>query len=203
MSERWARPFKRIVLTDGRAIASLAEARDCIALLSSALQLGRHWIYASELLVRAAGRNEKYSTMDARAQMLRALRIDGLVAPKPSTREDPLRLLVIENDAKAALGMTEHLVELGYLVAGPACCFNEARRLATIAQIDGALLDRRLGGISTDGVADILARRRIPFFFVVGGDKIPSSAYDEIVVLRKPFSKDDLRRTIESALRAA
>jgi hypothetical protein len=75
----WARSFKPIPLADGRAIASLAQARDFIALLPPSSQGGRQWKYAGELLRRAVDQNEKYSTGDARAQMLRALKTDGFV----------------------------------------------------------------------------------------------------------------------------
>jgi hypothetical protein len=75
----WTRRFKAIPLADGRTIASLAEARDLLASLPPARRDDRHWKYAGDLLVRAADRNEKYSTMDARAQLARALKEEGLV----------------------------------------------------------------------------------------------------------------------------
>jgi hypothetical protein len=75
----WTRKFKAITLVDGRTIANLAEARDFMTSLPPVRQGDGHWKYASELLARAAERNEKYSTMDARAQMSRALRTEGLV----------------------------------------------------------------------------------------------------------------------------
>jgi hypothetical protein len=42
-------------------------------------QKNSHWQYASELLTSAADRNEKYATMDARAQLSRALAAEGLL----------------------------------------------------------------------------------------------------------------------------
>src|SRR5207249_4205947 len=70
----WTRRFKAIPLADGRNIASLAEARNLLASLPPDRQDDRHWKYAGDLLVRAAARNEKYSTMDARSQLARARR---------------------------------------------------------------------------------------------------------------------------------
>jgi hypothetical protein len=76
---RWARRFKPIVLADGRTIASLAEARDFLGSLPLPRQQDRQWKYAGELLLVAVDRNEKYSTMDARAQISRALKTEGLL----------------------------------------------------------------------------------------------------------------------------
>lgn len=78
MQGHWTRRFKAITLADGRSIASLAEARDLLAALPPPRRSDRHWKYADDLLARAADRNEKYSTMDARAQMARALKEEGL-----------------------------------------------------------------------------------------------------------------------------
>ena len=72
-----ASTFKPIPLADGRAIASLDQARDFLASLPETLAASAHWKYAHDLLLRAADRHEKYATADARAQMTRALKIDG------------------------------------------------------------------------------------------------------------------------------
>jgi len=79
MTSKWSRAFKPIALGDGRTIASLGAAREFLLALAPTARDGGHWRYADELLRRAADRNEKYSTMDARAQMVRALRTEGLL----------------------------------------------------------------------------------------------------------------------------
>jgi hypothetical protein len=79
MRPGWARGFKPIRLSDGRAIGSLAQARAFIASLPEISQSDRQWKYVGDLLARAADQNEKYSTMDARAQLSRALRADGFM----------------------------------------------------------------------------------------------------------------------------
>jgi hypothetical protein len=79
MSLNWKRPFKSIPLADGRAIASLAQAHEFIVRLPVASQSDSHWKYAVDLLIRAADRDEKYSTNDARAQMSRTLRAGGFM----------------------------------------------------------------------------------------------------------------------------
>ena len=79
MSLNWKRPFKSIPLADGGAIASLAQAREFIVRLPVTSQGDSHWKYASDMLVRAADQDEKYSTNDARAQMLRALKASRII----------------------------------------------------------------------------------------------------------------------------
>ena len=79
MSLNWKRHFKSIPLADGRTIACLAKARDFIASLPEESQKTGQWKYASDLLLRAADQNEKYSTGDARAQMTRALKASGFL----------------------------------------------------------------------------------------------------------------------------
>jgi hypothetical protein len=89
MGQNWTRPFKTIALTNGGEIASLGEARDFIASLSLAARTGSHWKYAEDLLLRAIDRNEKYSTMDLRAQMMRALKTDGFLSSDVKNRPTP------------------------------------------------------------------------------------------------------------------
>jgi CheY-like chemotaxis protein len=68
-------------------------------------------------------------------------------------------VLVVEDESLVALLMAEQLAELGYTVIGPAFTMSEARRLASLASIDAALVDLNLHGILADEIADILARR--------------------------------------------
>jgi hypothetical protein len=79
MSLNWKRPFKAIALADGRAIASLAQAREFIVSLPEVSQIDSQWKYAAALLIRAADQDEEYSTDDARAQMFRALEVGGFI----------------------------------------------------------------------------------------------------------------------------
>jgi hypothetical protein len=75
----WNRPIKAITLKDGRTLNTLEEARRLMLALPEPHQVRPPWQYAAELLLAAADRNEKYSTMDARAQLSRALTVEGLL----------------------------------------------------------------------------------------------------------------------------
>jgi two-component SAPR family response regulator len=114
-----------------------------------------------------------------------------------STKARPKRVMVVEDDSLSGLAMAEHLVELGYIVIGPATTVSEARRLANVASMDAAFLDLNLHGICAGQVADILIRRQIPFLFITGYDRSPRG-YENIAVLTKPYQSTDLRRAIEA-----
>jgi CheY-like chemotaxis protein len=112
-----------------------------------------------------------------------------------------MRLLVVEDDALIALIMTDQVAALGYAVVGPASTMSEARHLAKVASIDGALLDLNLNGVWSHEIAEILSQRKIPFLFVTGYNKLPpDSLYANIDVLRKPFQSMDLMQAVETVL---
>jgi hypothetical protein len=88
---RWDHSFRDpLMLLDGRTVRTLGDARDLVLSLPAPHQQNPHWRYASELLFKAADRGEKYAVMDARAQMARALKAEGLLLsseePSPGVR---------------------------------------------------------------------------------------------------------------------
>jgi hypothetical protein len=68
-----------ITLRDGRVLKTLRDARLLILALPEMHQRDAHWRYATELLLVAADKKEKYTTMDARSQLIRALKAEGLI----------------------------------------------------------------------------------------------------------------------------
>jgi hypothetical protein len=80
VAQAWNRSFKApIALKDGGTITTLDDARHLMLALPERHQSRPPWQYAAELLLAAADRQEKYSTMDARAQLTRALTVEGLL----------------------------------------------------------------------------------------------------------------------------
>lgn len=77
MSMRWSRRPKPIALNDGRTIKALDDERG--PALPERRQTRPPWQYAAELSLTVADHNEKYSTTEARAQLTRALTIEGLL----------------------------------------------------------------------------------------------------------------------------
>lgn len=110
---------------------------------------------------------------------------------------EPKRLLIVEDESLIAMMMADQLVELGYIIVGPAFTIAEARHLASDASIDAALVDLNLNGVLAEEVAEILSRRGIPFLFITGYEQPPSGFYENIGCLNKPCPIDDLRSAIE------
>jgi chemotaxis family two-component system sensor kinase Cph1 len=110
------------------------------------------------------------------------------------------RVLLVENDPLIAMTVADQLAELGYAVAGPGYSLAQACELAADAAVDAALVDWNLDATNAADVADILARRQIPFVFVTGYSEIPDARYRKIRLLTKPFSMEILGRTVEELL---
>jgi hypothetical protein len=76
----WSRKLpKPIHLADGRAIVTLAQARDVMLTLPHEHQTNPYWQEAAEALMKAAYRSRQDPIHDAGLQLARALRADGLL----------------------------------------------------------------------------------------------------------------------------
>jgi CheY-like chemotaxis protein len=112
-----------------------------------------------------------------------------------------LRVLVVEDEAPVALMIEDMLEEAGCTIAGSVARLADALKIAATVEIDLALLDVNLAGQSVFPVADILRGRRIPLVFSTGyGARGLPSQYAGFPVLGKPFSANQLRQTIATAV---
>jgi DNA-binding response OmpR family regulator len=110
------------------------------------------------------------------------------------------RVLVVENEFVIAMVLEQALCEAGFEVEGPVFKLSEAMELASTARLDAALLDIELDdGVTIYPVADILARRRIPFAFVSARsrDQIRADHADR-PLWPKPFAPDRVAKVIAS-----
>jgi DNA-binding response OmpR family regulator len=107
------------------------------------------------------------------------------------------RILVVEDEFLLALHIAEVLEDEGFVVIGPAASLSEAASLASSEDLDGALLDINIVGGRVDDVADILARRGVPFMFVTayGRDHLPK-AFVGATLVNKPFDDRALVREV-------
>jgi len=93
------------------------------------------------------------------------------------------------------------LAELGHKVAGIAASIEEAARLATQADFDGALLDVNLNGKTVEIVVETLLRRDIPFVFTTGyGQQGVPDAYRDWPALQKPYQTQQLGQALACAI---
>jgi DNA-binding response OmpR family regulator len=103
------------------------------------------------------------------------------------------RILIVEDEPFIALALEAMLLELGFDMAGSAAQVSAALDLIGREQIDGAILDVNLGSERIDPVADILAERACPFFFMTGyGISGLPARHEGRAVLQKPFGLEQL-----------
>ena len=107
------------------------------------------------------------------------------------------RVLIVEDESLVALHLEDLLTEMGHQVVGPAGRINEALELASVSDIDFAVLDINLAGAPSFPVADILRDRGIPFAFATGyGTEGLIDGYRHETTLRKPYEAGDLEHAI-------
>src|SRR4026209_1455491 len=88
------------------------------------------------------------------------------------------RLLVVEDEYLIRMLLEDMLDDLGYGVAAAVGTLSEARQIAADGDFSAAILDVNLDGQEIYPVADILAKRGLPFVFVTGyGERRLPGAY--------------------------
>jgi CheY-like chemotaxis protein len=120
-----------------------------------------------------------------------------------SNRLEGTRVLIIEDEALAALQAEALLRELGCVPVGRAANVNAAlEKINGSDDIDCATLDVRLDNEIASDVAGALIAKEIPF--------IVCSAYDiwlrdfkQIPIVGKPYTKEQFRAGLERALGVA
>jgi DNA-binding response OmpR family regulator len=116
------------------------------------------------------------------------------------TVQEPLkgrRLLLVEDEYFVAAEIAELLRGDGAEVVGPFARVQPALEAIKREKIDGAVLDVRLDGETSEGLAVLLLARRVPVLLVTGyePDQLPPGLRG-LSCLRKPFSPDDLLRAL-------
>ncbi len=106
------------------------------------------------------------------------------------------RILVVEAESLVAIVLESALSNFGYHVLGPVENLKAATYLAATEHIDAAVVDTNIDGQIAEAVADKFMERGIPFVFINGRIRMFSLHYSAIPRLQKPFTIDDLQRTI-------
>jgi CheY-like chemotaxis protein len=112
------------------------------------------------------------------------------------------RVLVVEDEMTIMLMIVDALLDMGCTSVLSAATVDQAMVRLEAGDIDVALLDINLNGSSSYPVADRLIRLETPFIFSTGygADRLPS-AYDGVVMLRKPYPFRELENALERVLR--
>ena len=103
------------------------------------------------------------------------------------------RIMVVEDEALVAMGISDFLTELGFTIVGPYGNITEATAALENGDVDAAILDINLGGELVYPLADILFAARVPFIFVTGyGAESVDRRFTNIRVLQKPIERQVL-----------
>ncbi|MDA8326674.1 MAG: response regulator [Nitrospiraceae bacterium] len=118
------------------------------------------------------------------------------------------KILIVEDEAIAALSLKELLEHWEYETCEPAASGQEAIGMAESERPDIILMDIKLRG-EMDGIGaarEITSRRMVPIIFMSGysEDEMHRKAELEYTAfLRKPIDLDDLKKALESAAGSA
>jgi CheY-like chemotaxis protein len=107
---------------------------------------------------------------------------------------------LVEDEALIRMMLVDMIEELGHEVVVEAGSLAEALPLARDAAFDVAILDINLGGgLNSAPIAEVLAKREIPFIYAsgYGADGVPDG-FKARPVLRKPFQLDELDQRIRA-----
>ncbi|MCO6417133.1 response regulator [Siccirubricoccus sp. KC 17139] len=125
-----------------------------------------------------------------------------MVADAGGNSGNPLRILVIEDEALVALEIESFLTAAGHIVVGVAADGGSAARLARQAtpQPDLALVDIRLAnGSSGVQIAADFATLGIPVLFVTGNCPGTEDRSVALGCLSKPFTEGELVASVAAA----
>src|SRR5690349_21232674 len=113
----------------------------------------------------------------------------------------PASILLVEDEALIRMMLFEMIEDLGHRVIAEAGSVIEGRSLAEIEQYDLPILDINLKGNNVRPVAEAIAARGLPLFFLSGyGPAGVPDGFDGMPVLHKPCTPDLLKRTIDAVL---
>ncbi|MEP7209709.1 MAG: response regulator [Alphaproteobacteria bacterium] len=113
---------------------------------------------------------------------------------------NPLRILVVENDAMIATLIAETLEAMGHEICAIATTQAEAVAAAALYRPDLLLVDVHLqAGSGTGAVAEILLAGPVPHIFMTGDVLSGGGSESGAITLRKPFQDHHLAEAIRLA----
>nr|WP_035724597.1 response regulator [Bradyrhizobium sp. ARR65] len=114
----------------------------------------------------------------------------------------PASIFLLEDETLIRMMLAGMVEELGHRVVVEAANVHHGKILAETADFDLALLDINLAGHNVAPVAEIVAKRDLPFLFVTGyaPGALPKG-FEERPSIEKPFVPAKLKQAIELALR--
>ncbi|HZL38897.1 MAG TPA: response regulator [Pseudolabrys sp.] len=107
------------------------------------------------------------------------------------------RILVVEDEYLIRMLLEDMLADLGYEIAAAVGTIAEACDVAAKGEFNAAVLDVNLDGQEIYPVAEVLAKRGLPFVFVTGyGENSLIEPYRNRPALQKPFQVEQLKAVL-------
>ena len=111
------------------------------------------------------------------------------------------RILVVDDEPLIAMLTEEWVSDCGHTPVGPALSLSAALELVATSDIDGAIIDVRLGRESSYPLAKLLSVRGIPYAFATGlAEEAIEHGHAAVAVLLKPFRLKPFEAAIENIL---
>ena len=112
---------------------------------------------------------------------------------------EPAKVLLLEDQMMIAFGIKAALEKHGFEVVGPFADLQSAETGANENPFDVALLDINLGdGTTSEGFADQLKARDVPFMFLSGygsAGQLPAR-FGDVRRMTKPVAENELIRNV-------
>ena len=113
-------------------------------------------------------------------------------------------IFLVEDEVLIRMMLADMVEELGHRVVAEAGNIQDAQVLAETAIFGLAILDINIAGSSIVPIAEIIDRRRLPFFFISGyGSAARPEAFIERPALQKPLMLSKLGEAINAILTSA
>lgn len=112
------------------------------------------------------------------------------------------RILVVEDAFLIGMDLKMSLEQMGFDVLGPVPTSARALNILKRDGCDGAILDVSLGRETSESVADHLASKAIPFFFLTGYSKnnINDPSLQDRPLYHKPMNRESLAKAVDEHL---
>lgn len=113
---------------------------------------------------------------------------------------DPLRFMILDDEAIIALDLAGMLEDLGHSVVSMATRVAGGMEFARNGELDMAILDINVHGVTSFPLASILQDRGVPVIFASGyGERGLIDGFRDALVLTKPYGLHDLTRVVAEA----
>jgi PAS domain S-box-containing protein len=124
-------------------------------------------------------------------------------APSAETRRQNLTILVVDDDALVSMNTADMLVDLGHCVSEASSGTDALQKLRSNGKFDVVVTDYAMPGMNGLDLAIEIRRTNpaLPIILATGYADLPHDAPLEFPRLGKPYTQEQLARTLESAVK--